>query len=77
MRRAVLVEPDSLLMRYNFACMLSTQMKDMDAAIDMIGPVLERADLLVHQAKVDPDFDLIRDDPRFKAMMAAAEKRLA
>jgi hypothetical protein len=32
---------------------------------------------LFNHAKIDPDFDVIRDDPRFQAMVAAAEARLA
>jgi len=31
----------------------------------------------VNWAKVDPDLDPVRDHPRFKAMLAAAEARLA
>lgn len=44
----------------------------------MLGPAFENmgAGLLTH-AKLDRDFDCIRDDPRFKAMLAAAEARLA
>ena len=30
----------------------------------------------LNHANADPDFDLIRDHPRFQAMIAAAEARL-
>ena len=42
MNRALLIDPDNLLMRYNFACALATSLNDPDAALDMLGPVLER-----------------------------------
>jgi hypothetical protein len=32
---------------------------------------------LLNHAEVDPDLDSLRDDPRFQAMIAAAERRLA
>ncbi len=75
--RALLIDPDNMNMRYNFACAL-TVLKEYDAAIDVLGPLLETAyiDRLNH-AKVDADLDPLRDDPRFKAMIAAAETRLA
>jgi hypothetical protein len=31
---------------------------------------------IINHAKVDPDLDRIRDDPRFKEMLATAEQRL-
>jgi adenylate cyclase len=75
--RALLIDPDNMNMRYNFACAL-TILRDTEAAIDLLGPVYEAAyiDRLNH-AKIDPDLDPLRDDPRFKAMVAAAEARLA
>lgn len=78
MSRAVVVEPDNVLMRYNFACALSNHLEDHDAALDMLGPALAKAGAgLINHSKVDPDLDPIRDHPRFKAMMEAAEARLA
>ena len=78
MNRALLIDPDNLNMRYNFACALIVYLKDMDAALDMLGPVFETVtDGFLNYAKVDPDLELLRDDPRFQAMVAAAEARLA
>jgi adenylate cyclase len=77
-RRALLIDADNQLMRYNFACALSAQLKDIDGALDLLGPYLAqvtRADL--DWAKTDPDMDPLREDPRFQAMIAEAEARLA
>jgi adenylate cyclase len=77
MNRALLIDPDNLLMRYNFACMLSAFLKETDAAIEMITPVFEAMAInLLNGARVDPDLDPLRGDPRFQTMFAAAEARL-
>jgi adenylate cyclase len=77
MNRALLIDPDNLNMRYNFACALSVHLKEKDAALDMLEPVLAKfAAGFINHAKVDPDLDPLREDPRFKAMIAAAEARL-
>jgi adenylate cyclase len=76
--RALLVDPDNTTMRYNFACTASVQLRDADTALEVLGPMLEKATASsLAYAMADPDFDFIRDDPRFKAMVAAAEARLA
>ncbi|NJD31120.1 MAG: TIR domain-containing protein [Gammaproteobacteria bacterium] len=77
-RRAVLIDPDNMNMRYNLACDMVIHAGDFDMALDLLGPVCakmgrERLEWL----KSDPDFDPIRGDPRFQAMVAAAEQRLA
>jgi adenylate cyclase len=78
MRRALLIDPDNLLIRYNFACTLAASLGDPEAALAMLGPVLERdAGQLVSDATTEPDFASVRGDPRFEAMLAAAEARLA
>jgi adenylate cyclase len=79
MRRALLIDPANLIMRYNFACALARSLDDRQAALDMLGPVLEheRGRRLVSTALTDPDFARLRDAPRFQAMIAAAEARLA
>jgi len=78
--RALLIDPDNMAARYNFACTLTSFMKppDVGAALELLGPVFDTmaVDWLKH-AKADPDLDPLREDSRFRAMIAAAEKRLA
>jgi adenylate cyclase len=79
MNRALLIDPDDWNMRYNFACVLLIHLDEVDAALDVLGPVLENvaASYYLNHIKVDPDFVRLRDNPRFKAMIAAAETRVA
>jgi adenylate cyclase len=78
MDRALLIDPENITMRYNFVCALANYLKDKEAALQMVGPVFEKMGTgLIDHAKVDPDLACIRDDPRFKAIIAAAEARLA
>lgn len=78
MERALLIDPENFNMRYNFACALCVYLKDKDAALGMVGPVFESiTETFLPYVKIDPDLDLLRDDPRFQALMAATEARLA
>ena len=78
MNRALLIDPDNLTMRYNFACALIINLNEIDAALDLLGPFFETAATgFLNHAKADPDFVVLRDNPRFKGMIAAAETRLA
>jgi adenylate cyclase len=78
MNRALLVDPENMDMRYNFACALTVHLREPDAALDVLAPVFQKVSSnFVNYAKVDPDLDHLRDDPRFKAMVADAEARLS
>jgi adenylate cyclase len=78
MNRALMIDPDNFNMRYNFACALCMLLKDKEAALEMLGPVFALiSDAFLPYAKADPDFNFLCDDPRYKAMVAAAEARLA
>jgi adenylate cyclase len=77
MSRALLSDPENLNTRYNFACALANYQIDTKGALGMLAPAFEKMGTgLINHAKVDPDFDCIRDDPRFQAMLAAAEARV-
>jgi len=78
MKRALLLDPDNVNMRYNLACSTLMQLHDVDACLDFLEPlykVISRA--LLNWTKSDADLDSIRDHPRLKAMVAEAEQRLA
>jgi adenylate cyclase len=77
MARALLIDPENMTMRYNFVCALANHLNDKEAALEMLGPSFEKMGAgLVNHAKIDPDMDPLREDPRFKAMLAAAETRV-
>jgi adenylate cyclase len=76
-KRAVLIDPDNWIMRYNLACDMVTAVQDLDTAIAFLEPVLANTGREhVAWMKSDPDLDAIRNDPRFQALMQAAEQRL-
>ena len=76
-KRALLLDPDNKNMRYNFACGF-VQMGDIEAALDLLEPVLAQSGIEhVNWTKKDSDLDPIREHPRYRAMIAAAEARLA
>ena len=76
--RALQLDPDNLNLRYNFACTLVLELHEHEAALDLLEPLLTKAVVeAVNWIKFDPDLDAIRAHPRFMAMLAAAEARLA
>jgi adenylate cyclase len=76
--RALLIDPDNLNMRYNFACFLAGHLDDKEGALSMLQSILRRPDAIrqLKYAETDPDLDSIHDDPRFEKMMRDARKGL-
>jgi adenylate cyclase len=75
--RALLLDPDNAGTRYNLACALLDRLNDREKAIEILGPYFEQTiPNRIKHLEADPDMDPIRDDPRFKQMLAAAKKRL-
>jgi adenylate cyclase len=76
-KRAMLLDPDNLTMRYNFGCAF-TAIGEIEVALDVLAPVFERdAAETINWAKVDPDLDALREHPRFRVMVEKADARLA
>jgi len=78
MDHALLFDPNNWILRWQFACSLNVQLKDKNAALEMLGPVFEMiSGSLMAYMKADPDFDSLHEDLRWQAMVLAAEARLA
>jgi tetratricopeptide (TPR) repeat protein len=74
--RAMLLDPDNINLLYNLGCNMVT-LRDFDKAIELLAPALSNAQTQnMNWFRVDTSLDPIRDDPRFKTMIAAAEARL-
>jgi len=78
MRRALVLDPDNLVMRYNSACAILRRLGDHEEALKTIQPFFATVTSTswIWHAEADPDFDELRGDPRFKEMLSAAKARL-
>ena len=78
MKRTLMIDPNNFNMRYNFACSLCVYLRDKNTALNMLDPLFATiTDTFLPYAKADPDLEMLHDDPRYQAMVAAAEARLA
>ena len=76
--RALLIAPDNIDLRYNFACTLFGDPEHHELGLDHLEFVLERSiGSIVRRIDLDTDIDPVREHPRFKQMYAAAMERVA
>lgn len=76
--RALLIDPDNLDIRYNFACSLINESADEKLIFEHLDYVFSRSvGSIVRRADLDPDLDPIRDHPHFREIYAASMARLA
>ncbi len=75
--RALLLDPENGNLLYNLGCSM-VKLGDFDRAMEFLTPPGGKVGVpSLAWWRADSDLDPIREDPRFKAMMAAAEARLA
>jgi adenylate cyclase len=77
MERGLLIDPDNALMRFHLAGMLATYLDDRQLALRLLERNLPTVSAFhINLAETEPDFDALRDDPRFDALLDRARKRL-
>ena len=75
--RALLIDPDNLIMRYNLACMVAVHFDEKVAAIHLLERSFANGGVLnIKAAEADPDLDPLRGDAKFQGMLDSARKRL-
>jgi adenylate cyclase len=76
-RRAMLIDPWNAIMRYNLACVVTHDLRDLDLALDLVTQWMDKANAYqIKHVENDPDLAELRQDPRFQAMIASAKERL-
>jgi adenylate cyclase len=74
--RAMLIDPDNVNMRYNFACVLASLMGEKEEALKLLDRTLAVSGVTaLRMAETDPDFDPLRDMPGYAKMIARERKR--
>lgn len=76
--RALMLDPENMYMRYNLAWPVLAFFGDKEEALQLLEPALERAGkTLISLASADRNLDALRDDPRFRRMLDAAQARVS
>ena len=74
--RAILFDPENINLRYNLACSM-VGLREFDRAIELLATVFPvTKPQSVRWFETDTSLDPIRDDPRYKALVAEATERL-
>jgi adenylate cyclase len=75
--RARLVDPENINLHYNLACAMAA-LKEVDMALDTLAEIADSLSPgMVSWLESDNDFDLIREEPRFKSIVDQVKTRLA
>ena len=75
--RARLVDPDNVNLHYNLACAMAS-LGEVDLTMETLAGVASRLSPgMLSWMEADTDFDPVREEPRFKAMMDQVKARLA
>ena len=75
--RARLVDPGNVNLHYNLACAMSA-LGEIDMTIETLAGIAPRfMPGMMSWMEADPDFDAIRGEPRFRAMMDQVKARFA
>jgi adenylate cyclase len=76
-RALLLAPPEDISLRYNLACAMAL-LGDNDRSLDLLESILGTLQSeSLSWIRIDTGLDSVREHPRFKAMIAAAEARLA
>lgn len=75
--RALLIAPENIDIRYNFACTLLGNPATVEQGLDQLEFVLRRSTgSIIRRIDIDSDLDPVRDHPRFKKIREAALERI-
>ena len=75
--RARLVDPDNVNLHYNLACAMSS-LGEVDLTLETLASVASKLSPgMLSWLEADTDFDPVREEPRFKAMMNQVKARFA